>query len=801
MKLHNVIINDDDLLLLENYNQSQLDNSFHNGNKNRSNKYHHDDDDNQNNHHRFDSHFPMKSSRTNNNKPCLTILKQLNNNENVNNKNENDHHQKIIYDSSYLSYSDAQIVLLQHRMWLQEQIKDWTNNSLMNNNATSPNNHQHDNNQNSVVATSKYHEPNNTITIAIVYLCWNSGDYFLSALSCTSLLTTSYNITNHQTTNTQQRHSTMSKTITILPPILLNTRWSTQEIISVLEFQHSTTTYNNSSCQQQYTLLIYDISMENIAKEVVSALNHHQKHNDYCTHIAKCILLPNFSFDYMTNTPLIEPPLDTADQRKIDIIKMDDTFSKQDAMENLYINNNARDDIIYDNNNIAFIVFTSGTSGKIPKGVLLSHTSILIQSYAKIQSPCSYHSNTKIIGTTVPFFHVGGISSIIAVWMANGTIILPCTNNNINQGGGSFDPYLILHSISLSPSISSFNTADTLVVVPTMLYSIQQIIERNDTSVCIVYPAIQLILIGGQSISSSLSVFLQRTFPNAIVIQTYACTEAASSLTFLQIIPSITVKINQQSSHYLKTTLSGDCVGKPPHHIQLSLMKFIPNLEPPNVMTLISKNVITEPYQVGIIATRGPHVMNGYWNRTLGCNDIHDMFGKNEITVKVKDYWFITNDLGYWDNDGFLYFYGRTSDTIRTGGETVQANEVERIIEQHPYIEECSIFPLKDDQYGEIVACAIVIKGKKKNESNNYNELRCLHNDNDNYKEMIKQWCNEKGLTRYKQPRKVFNVHELPRNSSGKIIKYRLIEQFDQSIHSHRDVVDQKQQHFIFSKL
>lgn len=192
---------------------------------------------------------------------------------------------------------------------------------------------------------------------------------------------------------------------------------------------------------------------------------------------------------------------------------------------------------------------------------------------------------------------------------------------------------------------------------------------------------------------------------------------------------------------------------------------------------ITSNMMIYQPLQVGVIATRGPHVMNGYWDNNF--DNINDCNDNNTC----GDGWFITNDLGFWgssdkkndDNKNSnaqldLYFCGRTTDTIRTGGETVLALEVERILSQHPSIDQVAVFDVPDEQYGQAVACAIVLANDDDNDNNNKNPFMLLDH--------VRQWCKQHGLAGYKCPRHVFYLTELPRNSSGKVLKMRLRERF-----------------------
>jgi acyl-CoA synthetase (AMP-forming)/AMP-acid ligase II len=221
---------------------------------------------------------------------------------------------------------------------------------------------------------------------------------------------------------------------------------------------------------------------------------------------------------------------------------------------------------------------------------------------------------------------------------------------------------------------------------------------------------------------------IRRKFPNARIVQTYACTEAASSLTFLNIDSTFLSASKGNTSKHL----SGDSVGSPPQHIEIRLYK----------KSGKATKIVTLPNQVGVIATRGSHVMNGYWNRG----------GKN---INING-WLITSDLGYWLPTGELCFSGRLKDVIRSGGETVLANEVERVILKHPDVSECAVFPLKDERFGETVACAIIVE----------RPLQLV---------AIRAWCGDQGLASYKRPRYLFLVDKLPRNSSGKVLKHKLV--------------------------
>ena len=405
----------------------------------------------------------------------------------------------------------------------------------------------------------------------------------------------------------------------------------------------------------------------------------------------------------------------------------------------------------------AVIVFTSGTTGG-SKGVRLGHRAVYVQCLAKLQEPCGYNKATRLLANTVPFFHVGGLSSLLAVWLAGGTLVFPLAAAT-SKKPQSFDSRTTL-------TASRQGLANTLVVVPAMLYALQQEQQQNHGALLhrtdVVYPAVRLILIGGQSAEASTLHFVRQTFPKARLVQTYACTEAASSLTFHDVTYMEPVDSDM-------TKLSGDCVGIPPPHVELRLVR--PELDTTSSMADPAEehDFITDPFVPGIIATRGPHIMNGYWSRSTSSSSI-------SAIPNTTGEWLRTNDLGFWKSDlKKLYFHGRVTDSIRTGGETVLAAEVERCLLRHPSIAECAVFSLPDRRWGETVSCAIVLVDD--------NKLRM--SDESSMEERLRFWCQQEGLAGYKRPRLVFRVDELPRNSSGKVLKFKLVELFVSRQHSH----------------
>ncbi|MFD7007043.1 AMP-binding protein [Rhodococcus jostii] len=145
---------------------------------------------------------------------------------------------------------------------------------------------------------------------------------------------------------------------------------------------------------------------------------------------------------------------------------------------------------------------------------------------------------------------------------------------------------------------------------------------------------------------------------------------------------------------------------------------------------------------VGEVFIRGATVMKGYWNRPDATAAVLDPGG-----------WFRTGDLGEFDADHDLRIVDRLKDLIIRGGYNVYPGEVEEVLYQHPDIVEAAIIGVPDDHYGEEVAAVVV-----------------RHPDSDLTEEQVTSWCRN-SLSAYKIPRIVRFVDQLPKGSTGKILK------------------------------
>jgi len=146
----------------------------------------------------------------------------------------------------------------------------------------------------------------------------------------------------------------------------------------------------------------------------------------------------------------------------------------------------------------------------------------------------------------------------------------------------------------------------------------------------------------------------------------------------------------------------------------------------------------------GEIVVRGPIVMTGYWRRP------------EETAQSRIDGWHRTGDLGVMDEDGNVSLVGRLKELYISGGENVYPAEVERVLGQHPDVSDVAVVGVADERWGE-VGRAFVVPANARFDS-----------------AALLTWASER-LARYKLPREVVVVAELPRTASGKVQKHALL--------------------------
>jgi long-chain acyl-CoA synthetase len=149
------------------------------------------------------------------------------------------------------------------------------------------------------------------------------------------------------------------------------------------------------------------------------------------------------------------------------------------------------------------------------------------------------------------------------------------------------------------------------------------------------------------------------------------------------------------------------------------------------------------PGEVGEVVVRGPNVMGAYWNKP------------EQTAAVLRDGWYATGDLGYMDEQAFVYLVDRAKDMIVSGGENVYCTEVEDVLYRHPEVLEAAVFGVPDERWGEAVHAVVVPR------------------DTVTADELV-AWCRE-AIAGYKVPKQVeLRTEPLPKSGAGKVLKREL---------------------------
>lgn len=146
--------------------------------------------------------------------------------------------------------------------------------------------------------------------------------------------------------------------------------------------------------------------------------------------------------------------------------------------------------------------------------------------------------------------------------------------------------------------------------------------------------------------------------------------------------------------------------------------------------------------EVGEIVGRGPILTPGYYKRP-------------DLTAQaIRDGWLYSGDLGYVDEDGFLYLVDRQKDLIISGGVNVFPRDIEEIAVQHPAVREAAVFGVPSDKWGETPLAAVILSESQMISA-----------------EALRDWINERVEARYQRVREVIIVEDFPRSVAGKTLK------------------------------
>jgi len=342
------------------------------------------------------------------------------------------------------------------------------------------------------------------------------------------------------------------------------------------------------------------------------------------------------------------------------------------------------------------LMYTSGTTDR-PKGVM--------HSYENFHWKCTDH--TIVLGlskdsrllATGPLYHVGAfdLPGLTVLWLGGLMVIQR--------------EFEAQKSLSL---IEKYQINSTWLA-PVMTSAILSCEQRGNYNL----DSLRWVIGGGEKTPEQRIIDFSGLFTNARYIDAYGLTESCSGDTFMQ--PGREIeKIGS--------------VGTPTPHVDVEIR---------------GDNGAGMPIgKAGEICLRGPKIFKQYWR------------DPDKTAASFYGNWFRTGDVGYLDDEGFLYISDRKKDLIISGGENIASSEVERVIRLFPDVEDVAVVAKPDKKWGEVPVAIIVSEsGGQLNE-----EELILH-------------CREK-LAAFKVPKEVHQRPLLPRNPSGKVMKQELRNEF-----------------------
>jgi long-chain acyl-CoA synthetase len=343
---------------------------------------------------------------------------------------------------------------------------------------------------------------------------------------------------------------------------------------------------------------------------------------------------------------------------------------------------------------LAGLFYTGGTTGTA-KGVMLTHRN-LVANAMHLQL-CRPFSPETVWLVTAPLFHLAGSIAVLStIWNAGRHVVL-----------AAFEPGAVLDLVQ------SERVTATLVV-PSMLAAMneEQLARPRDVS------SLALISFGGAPSATATLRRAHEAFPGARLLHIYGATETAPIATTLLGVEELLDSPRAQSC------------GQPAVGVDVEVWT-------------ADGGERAAVGEVGEVVVRGPNVMGAYWNKP------------RETAAALVDGWYRTGDLGYMDDEAFVFLVDRAKDMIVSGGENVYSTEVEDVLYRHPAVLEAAVFGIPDSKWGEAVHAVVVPRAPVTTD------------------ELIAH-CRA-AIGAYKVPRRIdLRAQPLPKSGAGKVLKREL---------------------------
>ena len=350
-------------------------------------------------------------------------------------------------------------------------------------------------------------------------------------------------------------------------------------------------------------------------------------------------------------------------------------------------------------NDLAALIYTSGTTGN-PKGVTMTHANMVFAA-GSIAQYLRLREHDRILGVVPLAFDYGLYQLLMSMYMG-ATLVVERSFAYPAKTLKRLDE----ESVTVFPG------------VPTIYATLVAMHERSPLR----HDSVERVTNTAAALPPSFHDPLREIFPNALIFRMYGLTEC-------------------KRVSYLEPELIEE---KP-----TSVGKAIPGTE---TLVLDEQGQPVAPGETGILHVRGPHVMVGYWRQPkLTAEMLVEGPIPGERMLCTHDHFTI-------DEEGFLYFVGRSDDIIKSRGEKVSPVEVENALFAIPGVEEAAVLGAPDDLLGEAIHAYVVLGGG----------VELSERD-------IIGACRER-LESFMVPSKVFFRDELPKTATGKIRKKGLLE-------------------------
>lgn len=316
-----------------------------------------------------------------------------------------------------------------------------------------------------------------------------------------------------------------------------------------------------------------------------------------------------------------------------------------------HISNQSKD-IEFDGNQVAEIIFTSGSTA-VPKGVMLTHNNIIANTASIIQ----YLNLTSddIVMVVLPFFYCYGLSLLHTHIRVGGQLVL---NNNF---------------IFLASTIKKLNDyhCTGFAGVPSHF---QILLRKTELFKTTEFPYLKYVTQAGGKLENAFILEFIENFPTINFYVMYGQTEATARLSYLP--PDL-----------LKVKLG-------------SLGKGIPGVE---LKVVDKKGKMIKPGKMGEIIAKGQNVMLGYFDDPV------------ESSKTINDGWLYTGDIATIDDEGYIFLTARKKEIMKIGGRRISPKEIEAVIYMIPGVIDCSVKAVEDDILGEAIKATVVISENEKN--------------------------------------------------------------------------------------